>query len=98
MEHVVEIVGQCREVRIGHVEGERCDARCLESVPGGRALQASSAPDVVAFGEGAGDRKGDLAGSTGDQDLLAVEHPLVIAHRHPNVKYLICWVGAVAVR
>ena len=63
-------------------------------------LQARGAPYLVALRECAGDRKGDLAGRAGDQDLLAVEHPPrhVIAHRHPNVKYLICWACAAAVR
>ena len=91
VEHVAEIVGQRREVRIGHVERERCDSGRGEFVPVGRVPQAGRAPHLVALGERAGDRKGDLAGRAGDQDLLAVEHPLVIAHRHPNVKYLICW-------
>ena len=98
MEDIAEIVWQCGEVRVGHVQHERGDPGGLEFVAVGRVFQARRAPYLVALGERAGDRKGDLPGRAGDQDLLAVEHPLVIAHRHPNVKYLICWPCATAVR
>ena len=98
MEDVAEVVGDFGEVRIGHVEYERFDAGGREPGAVRRVPQARGAPHLVAFCERPSDRKGDLAGRAGDQDLLSVEHPLVIAHRHPNVKYLICWACAVAVR
>ena len=98
VEDVSEILRQLGEVRCGHIERERCDSGRRQFVPVCRVLQPSRTPYLVSLRECARDRKGDLAGRAGDQDLLSVEHPLVIAHRHPNVKYLICWACAVAVR
>ena len=88
---VAEIVGQRGEIGIGHVERERCDACCAEPVAVGGVPQPGRTPHLVALGQRTGDGEGDLAGRAGDQHLLSVEHSLVIAHRHPNVKYLICW-------
>ena len=74
------------------------DAGAGQLVPVRRVPQPGGAPHLVALGERPRDGKGDLAGRAGDQDLLAVEHPLVIAHSARNVKYLICWPCAADVR
>ncbi len=69
VEDVGEVVGQRREVAVAHVERDRDDTCRGQPVPVGLFAQSRGAPYLVAPSQRAGDRKGDLAGRTGDEDF-----------------------------
>ena len=74
VEHVVEIGGQLAEVGIAEIDGERPHTDCLDLGPRLRVAEPGDAPDLVVLRHVASHREGDLAGRSGDEDLLVAEH------------------------
>src|SRR5207302_10697770 len=74
VQQVREVLGQVAEVAFAEIDGAGRDAVALDPGARLRVAEAGDAPHLVIGGKGSGEGFGDLAGGSGDEDLLVRKH------------------------
>jgi hypothetical protein len=73
VEHDAEVLGEITPVWIGEVDHPGLDARLLDAFARLRVAEARNAPDLVVGCQARRQRKCDLAGGAGDENLLVAK-------------------------